>query len=182
MADIPFIDLHPDKIPGTGPEEALGACRRFLDEALRKGWRQVRIITGIGIHGDGSPRLRSRVEREILGSFYMSIAAQHYEQGGAVILLELHPPKPARGGRELRNLAKEKEHQGFVEREERVMVALERFEAAENYLQEGDLRRARLKVNQILREFAPESAPAMPDQASIKQALRELKKKIDALS
>src|SRR5229473_2207627 len=114
MAETPFIDLHPDKISGPGPETALLACRRFLDEALRRGWKELRIITGIGIHGDGTPRLRLRVEKEVLSAYSTHIESQHYEQGGAVIHLFLLPPAPKPDKQYLRKHAKEQEHRTFV--------------------------------------------------------------------
>jgi hypothetical protein len=181
MAETPFIDLHPDKISGSGPETALLACRRFLDEALRRGWKEVRIITGIGIHGDGTPRLRSRVEKDVLSSFSSYIDSQHYEQGGAVIHLFLLPPAPLPDKRYQRKHSKELEHKRFIAKEERLLVALERFEAAEVYFDEGDFRRARLKLNQIMKELFPGLAQVEATQTSIGQALRSLKKQIDAL-
>jgi hypothetical protein len=181
MAETPFIDLHPDKIGGESAESALLACRRFLDEALRRGWKDVRLITGIGIHGDGTPRLRSRVEREVLGAYYESIESQHYEQGGAVIRLFLRPPQVAPGPRYQRKLAKEREHKDYVRREERFQVAWERYEAAELYYEEGDYRRARLKLNQISKELFPELGEFSANEISIKDGLKAIKKKIDAL-
>src|SRR5258708_927558 len=89
MINTPFIDLHPGKIRGSGPETALLACRQFLEKSLHRGHTQVRIITGLGLHGDGSPRLRSRIESEVLPGFHSRILSQSYEQGGAVIRLEL---------------------------------------------------------------------------------------------
>ncbi|MES2201437.1 MAG: Smr/MutS family protein [candidate division FCPU426 bacterium] len=181
MSELPFIDLHPEKIPGPGPEPALAACRGFLDMALRNGWKEVRIITGIGIHGDGTPRLRSRVEKEVLSAYYSSIESQHYEQGGAVIRLRLSPPAQHPGPAQRRKLQKEAEHRRSMQKEERLMVLLERFEAAEAYFDESDLRRVRLKLNQILREFFPGETAVAADESSLQQAMQRIKKKIDAL-
>jgi hypothetical protein len=164
MPDIPFIDLHPDKIRGTGPETALLACRQFMDECIRRGHRHLRIITGLGIHGDGSPRLRLRVEKEVLSGFYAQIESQHYEQGGAVIRIELRKGGAEPGKKYLKKFEKEIEHKNYIRREERLLVALERLEAAAAYLDEGDLRRCRLKLNQVNREFFPESVDFDPDQ------------------
>ena len=182
MPDHPFIDLHPDKLRGSGPESALLACRNFLDEALKRGHKKVRIITGLGIHGDGSPRLRSRVEKEVLSAFYARIEAQHYEQGGAVILLELKTGLSKPGKNYLAKSKKEAEHLGYIKREERLMVALERLEAAEAYLEEGDLRRARLKLNQILREFFPALPPLAPDEDALRKGLTILTKQLNAIA
>lgn len=182
MADIPFIDLHPDKIRGSGPETALLACRQFLEQALMRGNRDIRIITGLGIHGDGSPRLRSRVEREVLGGFASCIVSQHYEQGGAVIRLELQPAPIQQGKKYKKRSEKEREHKSFLEREERLMVALERYESAQAYLDDGDLRRCRLKLNQIAKEFFTELGAFEADDDALRQGLRVIKKKIDALA
>jgi hypothetical protein len=182
MPEHPFIDLHPDKLRGSGPEGALLACRNFLDEALRRGHKKVRIITGLGIHGDGSPRLRSRVEKEVLGAFFARIESQHYEQGGAVILLELKTGVSKPDKNYLAKSKKEAERQGYVKREERLMVALERLEAAGLYLDEGDLRRARLKLNQVLREFFPQKPLLGPEEEAIRKGLAALTKELDSLS
>lgn len=181
MAETPFIDLHPDKISGTGPETALLACRHFLGEALKRGWKEVRIITGIGIHGDGTPRLRSRVEKDVLSGFSSFIDSQHYEQGGAVIHLFLLPPAQIPDKCYQRKHTKELEHKRYIAKEERFLVAWERYEAAEIYFDEGDLRRARLKLNQISRELFPELEAIQASEASIKEGLRTLKKRMDEL-
>lgn len=181
MPDIPFIDLHPDRIRGTGPETALLACRQFVDDCLKRGQRDLRIITGLGIHGDGSPRLRMRVEREVLSVFYAQIESQQYEQGGAVIRLTLKKAGMKPGKTYQKKFEKEREHKNFVRREERLLVAIERWEAASGYFDEGDLRRCRLKLNQIVREFFPDLGELKADQESLTQGLRSIKKKIDGL-
>ena len=181
MPEIPYIDLHPEKIRGTGPETALLACRHFIENSIQRGHRHVRVITGLGLHGDGTPRLRSRVEREVLGGFHSQIVSQHYEQGGAVIRLELRPGGAQQGKNYQRRSAKEAEHKSYVAREERLMVALERLDAAQAYMDEGDLRRCRLKLNQIAREFMPGLGPFEADTDSLKLGLRAVKKQIDAL-
>ena len=45
------------------------------------------------------------------------------------------------------------ERQAVVGREERLMVAQDRLEMAEDAWEDGDLRRCRLKLNQVAREF-----------------------------
>jgi hypothetical protein len=182
MPETPFIDLHPDKIPGSGPEVALAAARAFVEESLRRGHKKVRLITGLGIHGDGSPRLRSRVEREVLAPFFNRIESQHYEQGGAVIVLELKGGSAGPGKRYERKREDEERAKAYVQKEERLLVALERLEAAEAYFDEGDLRRCRIKVNQISREFFPEFEAAAADEESLKSALARLNGAIQKLS
>src|SRR5438128_1544730 len=84
---IPSIDLHPENFssPGRGPGAALAACRSFLLAQWEAGRPEGRVITGIGIHGDGTPRLRLRVEREILPGLHDKIEEVSHEQGGAVL-------------------------------------------------------------------------------------------------
>ena len=182
MPEIPFIDLHPERIRGTGPETALLACRQFLERSLLHGNRSVRIITGLGIHGDGTPRLRARVEREVLAGFASCIESQHYEQGGAVIRLELTSSSLPPSKKYQKKFEKELAHKNYIQREERVMVAWERFESAEAYFEEGDFRRCRLKLNQVVRELFPELEVFSADEAALSQGLRLIKKKIDALA
>lgn len=172
MAEFPSIDLHPEKIGGSGPEAALQACRAFLDRSLKAGHRQVRIITGVGLRGDGTPRLRSRVEQEVLGAYYSHIEQQSYEQGGAVIRvwLKAQVQKPSAGWQ--RQHRRNEERQALAGREERLMVAGDRLDMAEDALAEGDLRRCRLKLNQVAREFGWELAPAGLDEAGAERLLR----------
>jgi hypothetical protein len=164
MSGIPSIDLHPDQIVGSGPESALKALRAFLDRSLKAGHRQVRIVTGLGLRGDGTPRLRTRVEEEVLGAYFRYIEQQEYEQGGAVIKLWLKPPtqKPTTAWhRHERHLDERKQLAG---REERFMVARDRLEAAEDAWEEGDWRRCRLKLNQVAKEFGWETAEGALDE------------------
>lgn len=153
MAEFPSIDLHPEKVGGSGPEAALQACRAFLDRSLKAGHRQVRIITGVGLRGDGTPRLRSRVEQEVLSAYFSHIEQQSYEQNGAVIRvwLKAQSQKPSAGWH--RQQRRHQERQAVAGREERLMVAQDRLELAEDAWEDGDLRRCRLKLNQVAREF-----------------------------
>jgi hypothetical protein len=123
-----------------------------------------------------------RVERDVLPAFFSQIEFQQYEQGGAVIRLGFKPglAKPDRNAQ--RHHARLMEQEAYIRREERVMVALDRLEAASGYFDEGDLRRCRLKLNQICREFFPHEALCGPDREAIQAALRAIKKKIDALA
>jgi len=171
MNKIPSIDLHPENMPGDGPEGALRACRAFIDQALRAGHKQVRIITGLGTRGDGTPRLRSRVENDVLAGYFQSIEQQAYEQGGAVIKLWLKPPISKPGGAYLRQSRRQEERSQVAVREERLMVGWDRLGAAETALDEGDLRRCRLKLNQLAREFGWELAPPSLDQTLADQLL-----------
>jgi hypothetical protein len=182
MPELPFIDLHPDKIRGSGPETALLACRQFLQDALERGHRSVRIITGLGLHGDGTPRLRNRIEREVLAGFHTFIESLHYEQGGAVIRLELVKGTAKPGTNYLKKSAQERNQQSFVRREERLMVALDRLGAAEVYLEEGDLRRCRLKLNQVLREFFPDLPLLEGDEGALSLGLGEARRRIGELA
>jgi DNA-nicking Smr family endonuclease len=160
MNGVPSIDLHPEKIRGNGPEAALLACRSFLDRALAAGHRQVRIITGLGLRGDGTPRLRQRVEDEVLSAYFSRIEQRSYEQGGAVIRVWLKAQAQAPSAAWKRQERKAAEQQAVAGREERLLVAYDRLEAAETALEEGDLRRLRLKVNQVAKEFDWEQASA----------------------
>ncbi len=173
MNDVPSIDLHPEKVGGAGPEAALRACRAFLDRSLKAGHRQVRIITGVGLRGDGTPRLRTRVEDEVLGAYFSHIEQRGYEQGGAVIRLWLRAQaqKPSAGWQ--RQQRRQQERQALAGREERLMVAQDRLELAEAALDDGDLRRCRLKLNQVAKEFGWELAPAGLDEAEAERLLEE---------
>jgi Smr domain len=152
------IDLHPDRIPGSGPEAALMACRNFLDKALAAGHRRVRIITGLGLRGDGTPRLRSRVEQEVLPGYLSRIEQTGYEQGGAVIVVWFKPGGGKPSAAWTRHERRHVERRDLADREERFMVGWERLEAAQTALEEGDLRRCRLKLNQVAKEFGFEPA------------------------
>ena len=173
MSVIPSIDLHPDQLPGNGPEAALLALRAFLDRALKAGHRQVRVITGLGLRGDGTPRLRTRVELEVLGAYYRFIEQQEYEQGGAVIRLWLRPPAPKPSGAWHRHERHLDERRRLAGREERYVVARDRLNAAEDAWEEGDWRRCRLKLNQVGREFGWELAPGPLDKAGAGRLLDE---------
>lgn len=167
MSSPPTIDLHPDKIRGSGPESALSACRDFLDKALAAGHRQVRIVTGLGLRGDGTPRLRMRVEAEVLPAYHRYIEDSAHEQGGAVIRLHLRPAdrKPtAAWHRHQRHVG---EREGVADRESRLEVAYDRLEAADEAFDEGDLRRCRIKLNQVAREFGWDTAAPDMDAARL---------------
>jgi hypothetical protein len=165
VSPIPSIDLHPDQIGGTGPEAALRALRSFLDRSLKAGHRQVRIVTGVGLRGDGTPRLRTRVEEEVLGAYFRYIEQQEYEQGGAVIKLWLKPPAQKPSGAWHRHERHQDERKRIAGREERYMVARDRLHAAEDAYEEGDWRRCRLKLNQVAKEFGWELAAGALDEA-----------------
>jgi len=166
MNSVPSIDLHPDKIRGQGPEAALLACRQFLDRALGAGHRQVRIITGLGLRGDGTPRLRQRVEDEVLSAYFSQIEQRDYEQGGAVIRLWLKAQAQRPNAAWKRHARKGAEREALAGREERLLVAFDRLEAAEEAYEDGDWRRVRLKLNQVAKEFGLELAAADLDQDS----------------
>jgi len=168
MNSIPSIDLHPEKIAG-GAHGAVRACREFLDKALSAGHRQVRIVTGLGLRGDGTPRLRTRVENEVLGGFYSHIEHRAYEQGGAVIRLWLKASGQKPDAAWKRQQRRDSERLAVADREERLMVAGDRLEAAEQALEEGDLRRCRLKLNQVAREFGWEpAAPGLDEDGALR--------------
>lgn len=162
MPVIPSIDLHPDAIPGNGPEAALLALRRFLDHCLSSGHREVRVITGLGARGDGTPRLRQRVESEVLPGYALRIEDQHYEQGGAVIRLRLNPAPARPDPRAMREREREAASFRLAEAEERLELCWQRLEAAKDYLAENELRKCRIKHNQIVRQLGLEelSGPA----------------------
>jgi Smr domain len=182
MNPLPSIDLHPEKISG-GAHGAVRACREFLDKALAAGHREVRVVTGLGLRGDGTPRLRTRIEQEVLGGFYSHIEHTAYEQGGAVIRIWLKASgqKPAAAWH--RQQRRNDERLAVADREERLMVAWDRLQAADQALEEGDLRRCRLKLNQVAREFGWESAAAALDEDGahrLLEAHRALLKALDA--
>jgi hypothetical protein len=181
MKKIPEIDLHPEKIQGTRPENALAACRNFLQECVRQQAFEARIITGFGLHGDGTPRLRMRVEREVLPSFQSYFKATGLEQGGAVIHVWFQNMAPKSSPKELARLEKERNHRDWVKKEERLMVAWQRYHQAQDYFLEDDLRRARLKVNQVLKELFPNEAQCQEDNASLRAALKRLQDLLEAL-
>ena len=161
MSPINSIDLHPDQVPGQGPEAAIRAARAFLDRALKAGLREVRLITGLGMRGDGTPRLRSRIEQDVLPAYYRHIEQQSYEQGGAVIKLWLKPPAQKPTAAHTRHELKKGERQAVAVREQRLEIAYQRLEAAEDFFEENDLKKVRLKLNQVAKDLGWEilSAP-----------------------
>src|SRR3954463_9633818 len=152
---VPTLDMHPEFFPSSprGPEAALAACRQFLREQWEAGRREVRLVTGLGLHGDGTPRLRLRVEREVLPAFHEIIETVQHEQQGAVLRISFKKPPSPGGDKQVRHLKKEDDRRRFILSQDRIMVPRQRFEQAWACLEEDDLRRARLKVNQVLREF-----------------------------
>lgn len=171
MSSAPSIDLHPEKIRGDGPEAALTACRAFLDRALKAGHRQVRIITGVGLRGDGTARLRTRVEQEVLSAYFSHIEQQQYEQNGAVIRvwLRAQAQKPSTAWK--RHQRRHLEQAVMVGREERLLVGFDRLDAAEQAFEEGDWRRCRLKLNQVAKEFGLEVVEGELDEAAAARLL-----------
>ncbi len=180
MKKVLEIDLHPEKVQGSRPENALAVCKTFLQECIRQQAFEARIITGLGLHGDGTPRLRLRVEREVLPSFQGYFRATGLEQGGAVIHVWFQ--NQARSSpREQARLAKERSHQDWVKKQERLMVAWQRYRQAQDYFLEDDLRRARLKANQVLKEFFPEEPLGQEDNESLRAALKRIRELLEAL-
>jgi hypothetical protein len=173
------IDLHPEKIQGARPENALAACREFLQECIRQQAFEARIITGLGLHGDGTPRLRNRVEREVLPSFQPHFRAVGLEQGGAVIHVWFQS-QASTSPKQQALLAKERSHQDWVKKQERLMVAWQRLRQAQDYLLEDDLRRARLKANQVLKELAPEEPLCQEDNGSLRDGLKRIQALLEA--
>jgi hypothetical protein len=181
MPPINSIDLHPDQVPGQGPEAAIRASRSFLDRALKAGAREVRLITGLGMRGDGTPRLRSRIEQDVLPAYYQHIEQQGYEQGGAVIHLWLKASSQKPTAAHARHERKKHERQAVAIREERLEIAYQRLEAAEVFLEEGDLKKVRIKLNQAARDLgwpSRDAAFASVEEAggSLDRAWEELKK------
>lgn len=181
MDSIPSIDLHPEAVGGQGPEQALRACRDFLDRSLRAGHKQVRLITGLGLRGDGTPRLRNRVEREVLGSYSSCIEQRAYEQGGAVIRLWLKAPPAGPSMAWRRQQRRQAERRDLAQREERLMVAWDRLQLAEDAWEEGDLRRCRLKLNQVAREFGWPSAEGPLDPQAAARLLDQHRERLNAM-
>ncbi len=171
---IPDIDLHPQALPGAGPQEALAACREFLERCWRKGAAECRVITGRGLHGDGTPRLRQRVEREVLPLFRDRLSSTALEQQGAVILLRFRKRDTSSHPAYQAGLSRERDRSEMARREERLGVARQRFDQAWAMVEEEDWRRARLKVNQLLKEFLPGEPLVSGDLASIRAALDRL--------
>lgn len=181
LSAIPSIDLHPEKIRGDGPEAALRACRDFLDRSLAAGHREVRIITGLGLRGDGTPRLRKRVEEQVLGGYHSRISGVHYEQGGAVLRVQLQPGNSAGGPLQRRRQRAELERNQRAAREERLLVAWDRLDAAAAALDEGDLRRCRLKLNQLAREHGWEEVSGPLDETRAADLLASHRRRLSDL-
>ncbi len=177
-ARTPEIDLHPQAMPGQGPEQALAACRHFLETTHAAGHAEVRIITGLGLHGDGTPRLRLRVEREVLSAMAMRIIATHYEQNGAVIRVEFNKTAAKPSARHLRALKQQATLHQRIQLEERLLVAWDRLDAAWEALDHGDLRRAKLKANQLMREFFTARPALTEDQDALEIFLKDIEKKL----
>jgi len=180
MKKILEIDLHPEKIHGSRPENALAACRDFLQECVRQQAFEARIITGLGLHGDGTPRLRMRVEKEVLPSFRPYFKATALEQGGAVIHVWFES-QPSSSPKQQALAERERSHQGWVKRQERLMVSWQRYRQAQDHLFEDDLRRAKLKANQVLKELAPEEPLCIEDNDSLRTGLARIKALLQSL-
>ncbi len=182
MASVSSIDLHPDQLPGQGPEAAIRAARNFLDRSLKAGQREVRLITGVGLRGDGTPRLRSRIEADVLPAYFRYIEQQSYEQNGAVIHLWLKPMAQKASAAHVRHERKKAERQQVAVREERLEIAYERLDAAEAFLEEGDLKKVRIKLNQVARDLAwPLKEGAFSDGEEAGRALDEAWQALKAL-
>jgi hypothetical protein len=184
MSAIPSIDLHPDQVRGSGPEAAILACRAFLDRSLKAGFREVRLITGVGMRGDGTPRLRGRIESDVLPGYFRYIEQQAYEQQGAVIHLWLKPTAQKASGTYVKHQRHRDEREKVTHREQRLEVAYQRLELAEDAFEEGDWRRVRLKLNQVAREFGWPLVEGSLDEASAGARLEEdwvRLKKLDGL-
>jgi transcriptional antiterminator Rof (Rho-off) len=182
MPPINSIDLHPDQVPGQGPEAAIRAARAFLDRALKAGLREVRLITGLGSRGDGTPRLRSRIEQDVLPAYFRHIEQQSYEQGGAVIKLWLKGGAQQPSAAHAKHERKKTERQAVAVREERLEIAYQRLEAAEDFFEENDLKRVRLKLNQVARDLGWDvKEGAFDGEEEASAALDEAWKKLKAL-
>lgn len=172
MASVSSIDLHPDQLPGKGPEAAVQAARNFLDRSLKAGQREVRLITGVGLRGDGTPRLRNRIEQDVLPAYFRYIEQQSYEQNGAVIHLWLKPMAQKATSAHVRHERKKAERRELAVREGRLEIAYQRLEAAEDLLEEGDLKKVRIKLNQVARDLGwPLQEGPFADSAAAGQCL-----------
>lgn len=181
MASVSSIDLHPDQLPGQGPEAAIRAARNFLDRSLKAGQREVRLITGVGLRGDGTPRLRSRIEQDVLPAYFRYIEQQSYEQNGAVIHLWLRPMAQKASSAHVRHERKKAERQQVAVREERLEVSYQRLEAAEDFFEEGDLKKVRIKLNQVARDLGWPVREAALNEDEAGMALDEAWTKLKAL-
>lgn len=156
MRNIPEIDLHPGAQGGPDSDSAVRACRLFIDKQRRSGFREMRIITGMGVRGDGTPRLRSRIEKDVLPPYSLQLEQLSYEQGGAVIRLCFKTILATTSSAQKRNHAKDSEHKLLISREERFQVTESRLDLVRQYLSENEIRKAAIKLNQVVKEHFPE--------------------------
>jgi transcriptional antiterminator Rof (Rho-off) len=142
-----------------------------LDRALKAGFREVRLITGLGMRGDGTPRLRSRIEQDVLPAYYRYIEQQSYEQGGAVIKLWLKGGAQTPTAAHAKHERKKHEHQAVAVREERLEIAYQRLDAAEVFYEENDLKKVRIKLNQVARDLGWETldGPLLDDETALEK-------------
>jgi hypothetical protein len=173
MRELPTIDLHPQVLPASTPEIALAAAREFLRLQLQKRQAGARLITGLGLHGDGTPRLRRRVEQEVLPAFSDRIQEVSLEQKGAVLRVTFVKYDSSASRSHQLNLQEENRLRQRAATEENLMVGGQRLDQARVYLEEGDLRRTRLKVGQLLRDFLP-SDQVPTDEEGLKKSLRRI--------
>jgi hypothetical protein len=61
------------------------------------------------------------------------------------------------------------------------MVAWQRYRQAQEHLMEDDLRKAKLKANQVLKELAPEQPLCQEDNDSLRAGLARIKALLHAL-
>ena len=103
------------------------------------------------------------------------IEETRYDQGGAVIVVTFRPQKghqrPAER-RKQRDLDASRAEQAQMQRNR---VIQGRLDQCERYLVQNELRRARIKVNQVLKELDSDLPLAEKDIDSIKNALEAIK-------
>ena len=179
MASIPSIDLHPDKVGGRDSDHAVRKCRLFIEKTRRSGIREMRVITGVGIRGDGTPRLRSRIEKDVLPAYAMDLEETIHEQGGAVLLLrfkavEWRPTAPER-----RHNRRFVETQDLELKSERWELSISRIQQAREYLEINEIRRARIKVNQVIKEHFSDLEEVGKDPELLAKAILELENRLE---
>ena len=176
--DVPEIDLHPEVVPGNGPDAAVMLCREFVDNCLKAGFREIRIITGGGKRGTGEPRLRSHIEKRVLAGYFSQIEYTGYEQSGAVIRVRFFPQKMPSTSAYKRKQTAQMEKQRDKKKKERLLISINRLELAKKYVRENNIRLARIKLNQIFNEYGLERLDKMAEVEEINKRIDEMEKKL----
>jgi hypothetical protein len=173
------IDLHPEKTKTEYKSQVLVMCRQFLKRCIEAGASQCRVITGHGLRSDGyRGRLRSAVEDEVLPLFYNHIKEVVIEQQGAVLRIYFKKSSKPPNALWLKRWQQQQEKNQNIKEKEQQKLTRDRLEQALDYYDENDLRRCRLKVNQILKSLELPPVENQIDKKKLRESLFKVLKEL----